>query len=124
MRRLALGLLLVVWVSGCVTPSIPIPPPDPARMTFEVTDGPESTASFSYAPEANYVDAIVYVFNRDRGTGVFQETNPDGSAGPTAPLGAALGEQIVVTFEREDQTVSTCIRLRNGVQSSTDPCGP
>jgi hypothetical protein len=37
-------------------------------------------------------------------------------------VSAALGEQIVVTFQREDQTISTCIRLRNGQQSSTDYC--
>ena len=93
-------------------------------MTFDVSEGPASTAVFAYEAEANYIGSIVYVYNRDRGIGVFQDANPDGSAGPTAPLAAALGEQIVVTFEREDQTVSTCIRLRDGAQSSTNPCGP
>ena len=36
MKRLLAGLF-VVGLAGCVTPSIPIPPPDPAKMTFAVT---------------------------------------------------------------------------------------
>jgi hypothetical protein len=123
MRRLLLIAGLVI-ASGCVTPSIPIPPPDPAKMTFAVTAGPTPQATFAYPAENNYVDAVVFIYNRDRGVGVIENAHPDGSVGPTAPLAAALGEQIVVSFQRDDQTVSTCIRLRDGSQSATDYCGP
>ena len=113
------GLLL----GGCITPSIPIPPPDPVLMTFMVTgDGANTTATFSYPADHNYVGSIVFVYNRDRGLGIIEATHPDGSVGPTQPVRAALGEQIVVTFQRDDLTVSTCVRLRNGTQSSTDYC--
>ena len=123
--RPLLSLLVLAVLGGCITPSIPIPPPDPGRMTFAVkVEGQDSTATFAYPPDINYVDSIVFVFNRDRGVGVIEAARSDGSVGPTAPLAAALGEQIVVTFQREDQTVSTCIRLRDGSQSSTDYCGP
>ncbi|MBS1119263.1 MAG: hypothetical protein H6Q90_1491 [Deltaproteobacteria bacterium] len=123
MRCLALVIGLVI-ASGCVTPSIPIPPPDPAKMTFVVSEGPPSQATFSYLPDANYADTIVYLFNRDRGVGIIESAHPDGSVGPTAPLAAALGEQIIVSFQRDDQTLaSRCIRLRNGIQDATD-CGP
>jgi hypothetical protein len=123
--RPLLSLLVLAVLGGCITPSIPIPPPDPGRMTFAVKiEGQDSTATFAYPPDINYVDSIVFVFNRDRGVGVIEAARSDGSVGPTAPLAAALGEQIVVTFQREDQTVSTCIRLRDGSQSSTDYCGP
>jgi hypothetical protein len=37
---------------------------------------------------------------------------------------ADVGDEVVVSFQRDDQTVSTCIRLREGSQSSTDYCGP
>jgi len=122
MRRLC-SLVVLAVLGGCITPSIPIPPPDPGRMTFAVTvSGQDSTATFAYPPSVNYVDSIVYVFNRDRGTGIIETARADGSVGPTAPLPAALGEQIVVSFQREDQTVSTCIRLREGAQSATDYC--
>lgn len=123
--RPLLSLLVLAVLGGCITPSIPIPPPDPGRMTFAVkVEGQDSTATFAYPPDINYIDSIVFVFNRDRGVGVIEAARSDGSVGPTAPLAAALGEQIVVTFQREDQTVSTCIRLRDGAQSSTDYCGP
>lgn len=125
MRRLLLGLAIAIALGGCVTPSIPIPPPDPAKMMFDVQIvGNDSQAVFAYGPETNYADALVFVFNRDRGVGIIETARPDGSVGPTAPVSAALGEQIVVTFERDDQTVSTCVRLRQGQQSSLDFCGP
>jgi hypothetical protein len=123
MRRLC-TLLVLVALGGCITPSIPIPPPDPGLMTFMVTvENGNSTAQFSYPPDVNYIGAIVFVFNRDRGVGVIETARPNGSVGPTAPVAAAVGEQIIVSFQREDQTVSTCIRLREGTQNANDFCG-
>ena len=117
------GVLTGLLLGGCITPSIPIPPPDPVLMTFAVTgDGANSAATFSYPPDHNYVGSLVFVYNRDRGLGIIEATRPDGSVGPTQPVRAALGDQIVVTFQREDLTVSTCVRLRNGTQSATDYC--
>ena len=117
------GVVTGLLLGGCITPSIPIPPPDPVLMTFLVMgDGANTTATFSYPADHNYVGSIVFVYNRDRGLGIIEATRPDGSVGPTQPVRAALGDQIVVTFQREDQTVSTCVRLRNGTQSSTDYC--
>ncbi|HEY0480159.1 MAG TPA: hypothetical protein VGD37_21710 [Kofleriaceae bacterium] len=129
MRRSSLAivgvtsLLAGLLATGCITPSIPIPPPDPGLMTFTLAgDGANTTATFSYPANANYRDSIVYVYNHDRGLGVIEAARGDGSVGPTQPVKAAIGEQIVVTFQREDLTASTCIRLRNGTQSSTDYC--
>ena len=117
-------LLIAIVFAGCITPSIPIPPPDPAKMEFDVTiAGGVSQAVFTYPPDDNYVGSILYLYNRDLGSGLIQNANVDGSVGPTTPLRAELDHQIVVTFEREDQTVSTCIRLRDGAQSSTSYCG-
>ncbi len=125
MRRLLviLGLVLVAQ-SSCITPSIPIPPPDPSQMTFQLQgDVGNTTASFSYPANVNYEETVVFVFNRTKGIGVIETARPDGSVGPTAPVSADLGNEMVISFQREDQTVSTCIKLREGAQSSNPPCG-
>ena len=98
-----------------------IPPPDPGQMRFSLTG---TTAVFEYPANVNYEEAVVFVYNRDRGVGIIEAARPDGSVGPTAPVEAALGEQIDVTFQRDDQSVSTCIRLREGPQDPTSYCDP
>jgi hypothetical protein len=39
-------------------------------------------------------------------------------------VAAAIGNQVVVSFQREDQTVSSCVHLREGAQSALDYCSP
>lgn len=122
MRRLSI-IALVLLAGGCITPSIPIPPPDPELMNFAVTiENGASSARFSYPPTDIYRESVVFIYNRNLGKGVIEAAHPDGSVGPTAPLEARLDDQIVVSFQREDQTVSTCIRLQDGPQSSTRYC--
>jgi hypothetical protein len=123
MHRLLPCLAIAGLVGGCITPSIPIPPPEPELMEFDVDGaGTSSSATFTYPANINYESSILYLYNRDQGIGIIEATRPDGSVGPTRPLSAALGNQIVVTFQRDDLSVSTCIRLRNGAQSRTDFC--
>ena len=128
MRRVLLSLGFAIALralGGCVTPSIPIPPPDPARMTFTVMGDVNNTlATFAYPPDVNYENTVVFVYNRDKGLGIIEDSHADGSVGPTAPVRAGIGDQMVISFQRQDQTVSTCVRLREGAQSSTDYCGP
>ena len=120
--RLAIVVAAASFAS-CVVPSIPIPPPDPMSMTFHISGDPGRTSAvFSYPPDDNYVDTIVFVYNRERGVGIIEAAHADGSVGPTAPVAASVGDQVVVSFQREDQTVSTCVRLREGTQSAVDYC--
>lgn len=122
---LMLALALGLGLGGCVTPSIPIPPPDPSAMMFALTgDVGSTTATFEYPPNVNYIDTVVFVYNRNKGVGIIENARADGSVGPTAPVRADLGDEMVVSFQRDDQTVSTCIRLREGAQSPTDYCSP
>lgn len=114
MLRLSLALVVSVvalgGVGGCVTPSIPIPPPEPERMTFTI-DAQAGEAQFSYGPEPNYADAVVYVFNRDRGEGIITTARPDGSVGPTERFPAAAGDQVAITFETADSIAGTCVQI-------------
>ena len=124
MRRLTIfAVCCSLALGACVTPSIPIPPPDPSKMTFTLTvQDLVSTAVLTYPPEKNYEGGVVYVFNHDTGMGVFQDVNPDFSIGPTQPLRAAAGNQLVITVEAVDQTVSRCIVLRDGAQDPNTYC--
>jgi hypothetical protein len=49
MRR---AIVLSVLV-GCITPSIPIPPPDPAQMTFHLTGNVGTTTAVLTYPADN-----------------------------------------------------------------------
>jgi hypothetical protein len=109
MRRL-FPWLLVLAIAGCVTPSIPIPPPAPERMTFSV-DLTAGTTTFAYPPDSNYADAIVYVFNRSVGQGVITTARADGSVAQTPPFPAQYGDEVAVTIEAQAQAVSTCVVL-------------
>jgi hypothetical protein len=111
-RRSLLALLLTTTVGGCVTPSIPIPPPEPERMTFTI-DVQAGAATFAYGPEANYADAVVYVFNRDRGQGIITTARADGSVGPTDPFPAGIGDRVAITFETEESIAGTCVQINS-----------
>ena len=54
--RLLLAIV-IAGLAGCVTPSIPIPPPDPSAMELSVTrddNGDITTMSLYYPPTQNY----------------------------------------------------------------------
>ena len=123
--RLHLVIFLVVagLMGACVTPSIPIPPPDPSEMTFHLSGvGVDTAVVFTYAANGAYVGCYATVFDRNTGRSVGQLTESDGSVSPTLPLPATLGDNIVVSIECDKQTVATCIVLREGAQDPTVYC--
>ncbi len=122
MRRLV--VIALFSLVGCVTPSIPIPPPDPSQMMVTITP-PDSTSTgtgvLSYPPNDQYNAGTAYVFNDTVGSGVIQRIDADGSF-TTQPFPAVVGNQVVVSITTNQQTVSTCVVLRDGQQSGTDYC--
>ena len=118
-----LRLLLLIGLAGCITPSIPIPPPDPAEMQFHLTiTDTSSSAVFQYPPHEAYQGSTAYVLDQRTGQGVFSIANPDGSIGPTLPFPAKLGDQVVVTIQNTEQSASTCIVLKDGAQDPNLYC--
>ena len=73
---------------------------------------------------ADFGGAVVYVFNRDVGTGVITTARDDGSVGPTAPFPANVDDEVVISFELEAQFGSTCVRVAQGQSSSANECTP
>lgn len=104
-------LLVFLGIAGCVTPSIPIPPPEADQMSFSL-DSAAGTATFSYESEPNYADAIVYIYNRDLRTGIISAAGVDGSVGPTQPFPAAPGNSIQITFETDELSVGSCVVIQ------------
>jgi hypothetical protein len=122
--RSVLTLGIVSGFAGCITPSIPIPPPDPSDMTFDISvDGSGSSfAVLTYPADSIYIGGTAYLQNRNTGFGVFQPVNLDGSIGPTQPLAAGPGTEVVFSIGLTAQTVSTCVVLRQGIQDPTALC--
>lgn len=110
---------LLALAAACVTPSVPIPPPDIAKMSFEINAG-DGIARFVYQPDPSYGGAIVYVFNRNLGEGIITTAEVDGSVGPTQPFPAALNDQIVVSFELDEQLSSRCVIAGEGLLQECD----
>lgn len=119
--RLLTGLIVVALAGACITPSIPIPPPQPSAMTFTV-NAADGNATFAYAPSEHYANAKVYVYNADLGEGLITTARPNGSVGPTAPFPAMVGNQVVITFETSEDTVSACVRVTEGTPTALDVC--
>lgn len=111
----------MVVIAGCTTPSVPIPPPSPDNIYFAL-DGDNGQATFHYDPDPSYGDAIVYVFNRDAGEGIITRADADGRVQESNPFPALVGDKIVVTFEVEAQTSSTCVLVQEGQSSSASEC--
>ena len=95
-------------VAGCITPSIPIPPPDPSEMRIPI-NAATGTATFSYGPEVNYAGALVYVYDRTREVGVIAHARADGSVGPSQAFPAGDGDNVSVSFQTADEVVSACV---------------
>jgi hypothetical protein len=121
LRRLVLPALVVLALAGCVTPTVPIPPPDPESMTFAL-DTEAGLARYAADPNVSYAGAVVFVYNRDRGLGVITTAADDGSVAPTEPFAGDDGDDIVVTYEIDTQAAATCVVLHDGRSSSAFEC--
>ncbi len=113
-RRTLLSLALALLLGACLgSPTVPIPPPDPQRMVFDL-DTTGGTAVFTYDGDTSYANAVVYVFNRDQGVGVITTAEADGSVAPTDPFAGNAGDNVVVTFELDSQLGSNLRRAAAG----------
>jgi len=116
-----LSILAFSGLAACVTPSIPIPPPDPALVdaTYSASTG---KVTFTYPPTTAYIGGVAYVWNRTTQFGVIEGCTPEGGVAPTPEMAASLGDNIVFTIEAAHETVSTCFVLRDGAQDPNVYC--
>lgn len=125
--RLVAAIALAVGVTGCITPSIPIPPPDPTQMEIDPSipipppePGMQVEWVFTYPPTSLYANGTYYLFDRNTGEGRIKTAAVDGSV--SSALEAALGDNVTVTVELEAETASTCVVLQSGKQDPNVYC--
>ena len=123
-RRIAklatlLASLAVLW--ACNAPSIPVPPPNlaVAFTAHEVPDGDAGTKTAWVVTQSNPIPAIAlarfYLFDLDRGMGIIQLANADGTF-VSAPMDGDAGDRISISYETSDGDLSAsiCLLLAEG----------
>lgn len=111
----ALGLctpIVAVAVSGCSTPSVPLPPPsvDLSALTFTTTSAGQ--ISVVGLPRSSHARAVFYVLDQKSGDGVIATAAADGSF-TTPPFGFAVGGVAEIFFVQPDgvRSESTCVTV-------------
>lgn len=79
MRRIIITIAVALLVTGCVTPMIPLPPPDSRLMSLTIPDKSKGVVTFGYQKDSRFNAAYFYIFNESTGKGVIQQANADGS---------------------------------------------
>ena len=119
-RSILLGL--VALAGACVTPTIPLPPPEPEAVSFEL-DTMTGQASFSYTiPRPEYGGARVFVEDETQGVGVIVTANPDGTVSPTPRFLAFDGDRVQITFKLGEDSAGICLILHPGPSSPANYC--
>jgi hypothetical protein len=112
-RKLAVAFVLCVACGSCIIPSLPVPPPEPGFLIFNI-DTTGGTTTFRAAPISDWGGAKVSIYDEVSGHGVITRANADGSVSETAPFSAKDGDRITVQYQLGDQTAGRCLILHDG----------
>jgi len=63
-------LLVLATMEGCVSPVIPIPPPDPADLSFTITGPSQNQIVLKGAPDPERRGQLVFVLNQRTSSGL------------------------------------------------------
>jgi hypothetical protein len=120
----ALGIGLVVVLSGCNTPSVPIPPPVVDLAVIQMHSSQAGEIEAAGAPTTNHAKARFYLFNVSRSDGVIADAKADGSFA-TSPFPGASGDTLQIYFDaadgRRSAAVCTGVVLDGPLIGSTCP---
>lgn len=94
MRRVL--LLLCLGLPGCVTPSVPLPPPDLPALSFASTA--KGLVELRGRASARHARVRFAAFNTSRGVGTLVDTQGDGSF-TTEPFSGFDGDGIDLSYE-------------------------
>jgi len=104
--------LSYVLVFACNSPYIPIPPPNGSYSQ----DPASGDWSVSMPADSRAIGARYFVYNADLGSGLIQQTAPDGSM-YAFPLHGVAGDRIEIHWEKSatDTSSTICRRLGEGL---------
>jgi hypothetical protein len=121
MRLGCLTALVSLW--GCVTPSVPLPPPDLPALTFS-SDTTPGLVVITGKPSQRHANARFYVFDFTTGDGVITKAAGDGSFS-SMPFGGGNGDGVQIYYDTTDgdrsQDVCTTLQLNVGLISLECP---
>lgn len=103
MRRIIAIAVAIMLVTGCVTPMIPLPPPDSKYMSLSIADETKGVAHFLYSPpvgDTSHSGAYFYVLNESTGKGIIQQADATGAVKASDPITVADGHRISVWAKR------------------------
>ena len=103
--RCILLVAVILGVSGCVTPVIPLPPPCPECMSLDVVDQQQSLITISGTDPALH-DVLIFLFNQRTGDGVITRTSPMGEYA-SEPFEAIVGDRLDAWASRWTGDVSS-----------------
>jgi len=111
------GLLLLlavfmVFLGGCNTPVIPIPPPPIETLQLEIVDPGKNEISINGRANSNLIGMLVFLYNQRTGDGVINTAEADGSF-VTDPLPVQDRDRLDLwaAIEAEDPSDSLCLEV-------------
>jgi hypothetical protein len=119
LARLAVAIAAVGAVWACNAPFIPVPPPGAITFTPETVPdaaGGEKTVWITQGgANAQASSALFYVLDMDRGSGVIQRANADGSF-QAVPMDGTRGDHVRIYYQKPtgENSEDTCKLLIEG----------
>lgn len=101
MRRIIVAIAVAMLVTGCVTPMIPLPPPDSRFMSLTIADKSKGVATFNYKPDKPnpFNGAYFFIFNENTGNGVIKQADEDGTVS-TGSFAVKEGQYLSIWVKR------------------------
>jgi hypothetical protein len=114
---------LVAVIGGCVTPVIPLPPPQISRVSFELTAAKDSVV-FKGDPDPALRDAYVFVMNTRARTGEIVMGDPQNGSFKTRPIPAKDGDRFYLwasqgPYEPSGDVTCLVVDFTRGKQACT-----
>jgi len=97
---LVLGLAAVILPSACLSPTLPLPPPEQP----DTIEGPDSEGNVRFTGTVPLY-GVVYALNPATDMGAFQRTRENGRY--DLVLAASVGDEILLSYTLERETSGT-----------------